>query len=372
MLSPLPKLQAEKVTMLIRKSLVATVVVALALTVGCKDEEKKPAEGKKPAASAQAKGSAAGSAAKDAPKKAGAAGAAHAHLAKNCDVVAHINIKSIFQAAAIKTHVVPALEEMQKAEPKKEEEKNFRAFLKETGLDPLKDLHEAAVCVTNMKAATTGAGEPDFAFVLSGNLKKGAVVPAVVKTGKKDKFKETEVAGVKALTDPAGDIFLGQAGDGAVVVAKSKAAFEGALKTSDAATAVYKLPMDKSVTVIVPDKTIKMAMEAGGPDNPFKDSAGKAGRAAIAVDVKAGTIEVRISMTDDKAATELAGVAKMLLGQATKGTPPPGPEAMVMDFLKDAKIESVGKDFVTTITIPQPALEEMAKEMAKGIKAEMK
>jgi len=361
--------------MLIRKSLIATVVVALALTVGCKDEEKKPAEGKKPAASAQAKGSAAGSAKKEAPDKeaaAPAAGAAHAHLAKDCDVVAHINIKSIFQATAIKAHVVPALEEMQKAEPKKEEDKNFRAFLEETGLDPLKDLHEAAVCVTNMKAATSGGGEPDFAFILSGNLKKDAVVPAVVKTGKKGKFKETEVGGVKALSDPAGEMFLGQAGDGAVIVAKSAAAFEKALKTTDAATAVFKLPMDKSVSIIVPDQTIKMAMEAGGPDNPFKDSAGKAGRAAISVDVKAGTIEVRISMTDDKAATELAGVAKMLLGQMTKGTPPPGPEAMAMQFLKDAKIDSSGKDFVATITVPQPALEEMAKEIAKGIKAEMK
>ncbi len=358
--------------MLIRKSLVATVVVALALTVGCKDEEKKPADGKKPASSAQAKGSAAGSAAGKTPTTAGAAGAAHAHLSKDCDVVAHINIKGIFQATAIKTHVVPALEEMQKAEPKKEEDKNFRAFLKETGLDPLKDLHEAAVCVTNLKAVTSGGGEPNFSFVLSGNLKKDAVVPAVVKTGKKDKFKETEVAGVKVLNDPTEDVFLGQAADGVVIVAKSKPAFEAALKTSDAATAFFKLPMDKSVSIIVPDKTIKMGMEAGGADNPFKDSAAKAGRAAISVDVKAGTIEVRISMTDDKAATELAGVAKMLHGQMTKETPPPGPEAMIMGFLKDAKIESSGKDFVTTITVPQPALEEMAKEMAKGIKAEMK
>ena len=361
---------------LIRKSLVATVVAALALTLGCsKDEETKSSEEKKPAASAQAKASSKASAdEKEGPKKAakGAAGAAHAHLSKDCDVVAYINFTSILQATPIKAHLVPALEEMKKSEPKKPDEKNFRAFLEETGIDPLKDLHEVAVCVTNMKAATAGGGEPDFAFVLSGNLKKGAVVPAVLKTGKKDKFKETEVAGTKVLSSSAGDIFLGQASDGAVIVAKSATAFEAALKTSDAAQSIYKLPLDKSVSIVVPAKTITMAMEAGGPDNPFKDSAKKAGRAAVSVDVKAGTIEVRISMTDDKAATELAGVAKMLLGQVTKAPQRPGPEAMVMQFLKDAKIDSVGKDFVATVTIPQSALEELAKEMAKGIKAEMK
>lgn len=364
---------------LIRKSLIATVVAALALTAGCStDEEKKPADGKKPAASAQAKGSAGKKAGKDAPdKKAavgapGAAGAAHTHLAKDCDVAVHINFKSILQATPIKTHVVPAMEEAQKTEPKDESGKNFKAFLKETGLDPLKDLHEAAVCVTNMKAATAGGGEPDFAFILSGNLKKDAVIPAVMKTGKKGKFKETEVGGMKVLSDPAGEIFLGQATDGAVIVAKSSTALEGAFKTTDAASSVYKLPLDKSVSIVVPDKTIKMAMEAGGKDNPFKDSAGKAGRAAIAMDVKAGTLEVRISMTDDKAATELAGVAKMLLGQLTKAPPKPGPEGMMMQFLKDAKLDSSGKDFVATITIPQATLEELAKEMAKGIKAEMK
>ncbi len=361
---------------LIRKSLVTAVVAALALTMGCsKDEEKKASDGKKPAASAQAKASGGASAAKkDAPKTAakGAAGAAHAHLSKDCDVVAYINITSILQATAIKTHVVPALEEMKKAEPKKEDDKSFKAFLEETGIDPLKDFHAAAVCVTNVKAATTGGGEPDMSFILSGNLKKDAVVPAVIKTGKKDKYKETEVAGMKVLSDKAGDIFLGQATDGAVIVGKSAAAFEAALKTTDAAASVYKLPLDKAVSIVVPAKTITMAMEAGGKDNPFKDSAGKAGRAAVVVDVKAGTIEVRISMTEDKAATELAGVAKMLLGQMTKAPPAPGPEGMAMQFLKDAKIESVGKDFVATVTIPQKALEDLAKEIAKGIKSEMK
>jgi hypothetical protein len=357
---------------LIRKSLVAAVVAALALTMGCsKDEEKKAADGKKPAASAQAKASAEK---KDGAKTGakGAAGAAHAHLSKDCDVVAYINITSILQAAPIKAHVVPALEEMKKTEAKKEEDKSFRAFLAETGIDPLKDLHAAAVCITNVKAATTGGGEPDMSFVLSGNLKKDAVVPAVLKTGKKDKFKETELAGMKVLTNPEDDFFMGQASDGAVIAAKSKAAFEAALKTTDAATTVYKLPLDKAVSIVVPAKTITMAMEAGGKDNPFKDSAKKAGRAAVSVDFNAGTIEVRISMSEDKAATELVGVAKMLLGQMTQGPPKPGPEGMAMQFLKDAKIESVGKDFVATITVPKAALEDLAKEMAKGIKAEMK
>jgi hypothetical protein len=345
------------------------LLTALLAVTAC-EEKTEPAKDKTaetPSATAKATSTAAAKV--ETPKDQAAGGAvASAHLAKDCEVVARIDVTGLLGAAPVKDNLVPALEEAKSKEAKDDGQKSFKAFLAESGIDPLKDIKEVALCV---KGLAGGKKTTTFALIASGNLKADSVVPAMLKTAKdKDKLKEIEVAGIKALTNDKGDMFMGQAKDGVFVVAMSKEAFEGALGTSDAASTM-KLPTDRTIAVVAPAAALKAAMADFPGDNPLKAHMDKIERVLTSVDVATSMIETRITMTDDKAPAELGGVLKLMLQELAK-KPARGPDAMVMAMLKDAKFDYQGKDMVVTVKLPMEQLSALAKQGAEQIRSELK
>lgn len=352
------------------KRVLVTTVLALGVFACDKEDTAK----KEPAASAEAAATGA------APSKvvtaaapargAGKAGLATAHVAASCEVVARVDVAALLALPAIKKEIVPALEEMKAKEPKDDSGKRFKAFLTEAGIDPVKDVSELALCITDLAGAMPGAAtrkEPGVTLLLAGNVKPGALVPALLKHGKADKVSETEIGGVKAVTDPKGEMFAGQAADGVILVAKGKGDFEAALKTGDAAVKLG-LPLDTPIAFAIPGATMQALMKQGGQQNPFAAQVDKVGRAALTADLVKNTLAVRIEMADEKAATELAGALKMIVGQLSKAPPQPGPMAMVGAALKDAKIDTIGKELVAALTIPAEQVDAMTKQLAESIR----
>ena len=344
------------------------LLTALLAVTACED---KPAPGKAaetPSATATASAAAKAEAPKDGEKSAATGTAATAHLAKDCEIIARIDVAGLLGAAPVKDNLVPALEEAKNKEAKDEKDKSFKAFLAETGIDPLKDIKELALCV---KGLAGGKKTTTFALIASGNLKADSVVPAVLKTAKdKEKFKETEIGGVKALTNDKGDMFMGQAKDGVFVVAMSKEAFEGALGTSDVASEM-KLPTDQTLSVVAPAAAIKAAMSDFPGDNPLKAHMDKIEKVVTSVNVATSMIETRITMTDDKAPAELGGVLKMMMQELGK-KPATGPDAAIMGMMNDAKFDYQGKDMIVTLKLPMDQLTALAKQGAEQIRSELK
>ena len=229
--------------------------------------------------------------------------AAHTHLAKNCDVAAYIDIGQLNQAAPVKKHLVPVWEKLKAQKPKDDDEKAMRAAMEEIGInDPLKDIASTAVCVSNINLDGQDA---DFALIVAGKLKKASVVPAILKHAtKKEKFTEVDVAGTKALSDPEGELFMGQASDGVFVLAKGKSAFEAALPASNGAKGL-KLPVDHALSMVIPAKIVTKAVEQD-PDNPMGVHAKSLKHIITTINLKATTAEVRFAMSDDKTAAELS------------------------------------------------------------------
>jgi hypothetical protein len=290
-------------------------------------------------------------------------------LAKNCDVAAYVDMAKLSEAAPIKKHLVPAWEKALANKPKDDSQQKMRAAMKDVGFnDPVKDLSGAAVCVTNVSPDGENA---DYAIILAGSFKKDSVVPAMLKhSPKEEKLKEVEVEGTKALTDPKGEMFMGQANDGAFVIAKGKAAFSSALPSHDA-TAALKLPVGHAMSLAVPARVFKEAA-AKDPSNPLALHAKNLKHATVIVNAKASTGEVRFAMTDDKKAAEFGGFLKMMIAQMTKSPRGgQGPEAMFAAAVKDMKVEYEGNDVVMKLALPMEALDALAAEAAKGMAAQL-
>ena len=334
-----------------KRTFFASMLVLSALTACSKKEAPKNAAGS---------ASAPGTTVANAP---GSASGALAHLPGKGDAVMRIDFAAVVAVPSMKTHLIPALEEMKKAEPKDEAGRQAKAFLADAGIDPVTDVKEVAVCFNELKA---GAGEPKFTLVVGGNFKPGSIVPAMEKNGKADRFKIEELEGSKILVDSDGHLFLGQAPDGAVVLSHSKETLAAAFKTSNAA-ATFQVPTDAAVSFVMPAEFMKTAM--GNEGSPFVAQASKVGRGVLALDLKKPDVQLRIAMGDEKSATELAGAVKLILGQALKDVPPPGhPMAPMFAMLQAAKIDSKGSDAVVEIAISTEKLDELSKMLVEAIK----
>lgn len=341
-----------------KHTLFTAILVVGALT-GCS---------KKDAAKATA-GSSASASALTAAKPTGASAVspsgmtvALSHLPAVCDAVLRIDVAGVFAVPAIKSQAVPALAAL-KTDPKDEQGKHFAAFLTDTGIDPATDLKEVAICFTQLRSPN---GSPTITAALAGNFKPGTIIAAIEKNGKAEKFKIEELDGTKILVDEGDKFVAGQAADGALVMAPSKALLAAALKTSDAAK-LFQIPTDVELSFVLTAEFMKSAMAENG--NPFFAQASQVGRGLLALDLKKPSAQLRITMGDEKSATELAGVAKMLLGQLTLAPRPAGdPSAPMFSLLQAAKIESKGKDALVDIAISTEKLDELVKQLIATMK----
>lgn len=348
-----------------KRSLFAALLLTGAVT-GCdkKDAAKEAAPTASAAVSMVAPTATATAKADAGSPAAAGTSTALAHLPEKCGAVVRLDIAGALAIPKVKAQLGPALEELKKKTDG--DGKGFGAFIADTGLDPAADFKEVAMCITDLSPGA-GAKDPNFVVVIAGNFKPGTVVPALEKTAKADKFKVEEFAGTKIAADVKGEMFLGQAPDGVVVVARKKEQLEASFKGGGDARK-FGIPLDAALALVMPGDALKGLM-AGDPTNPFAAQSDKITKAMVVVDLKKPALEGRIAMSDDKSATELAGAAKMILGQLSSAPPPPpgDPSAVLFGAMKSAKIDSKGSDVILTIEVPQEGLDGMLKDMAQGM-----
>lgn len=343
-----------------------TALLALSLTfatAGCK-EDPKPTDA---AASATASGTAESAAAADATAKPteGSTGAgegtARSHVPAGCEVAARFDIKKTLEHDKIGKVLVDALGKIQN-EPKDADQKKAVAVLKAMEIDLTKDVHEVALCVSDVLQAK-GNEPPPFSLLVSGNIKKDTLIPALKESDAK--ITETEVAGIKAVTGEKEAIVMGQAGDGVVIVAHGKDGFEKAAKANGEGMKEHAIPGDKSSALVVKGSLIQEALKAQ-KQNPLEAHTGNIEGLVIYWDIDAMKTEVRAKMTSEKAAIEFGGALKMILTELSK--PSPGnPFGGMAAALSKAKIDNDGKDTTIVIEMSEQETDKAIAELTKTL-----
>jgi hypothetical protein len=314
--------------------------------VGC-DDKKEDAAG---AASASGKAADASAAAKTSSK------AVHGYLPASCEVIGLFDVKANLAEPSIKSDVVPKLEKAVADAMNKPDNKDFAAFVEKTGLKPVQDIHAVAFCVNGI----AGDGDPQFTVAVKGNLKPGSLVPALLESKDKAKFKEADIAGIKTVTRD--EVIIGQAGDGTLIASNHKASFEAAAKGDSKAADTAKLPVDKSFSVVAEGAPIAAAVAKTRGANPFKAHAAKLKKIVNYSDMKAYTGETRISMADEASAKAAGAELQGLLDQVAK-QPMPGGTPDMQNALKDMKLEYEGADIV----IRTKSSAAMIKQLLGGV-----
>jgi hypothetical protein len=174
---------------------------------------------------------------------------AHEHLPPTCDVVARADVAKIQALPSFQAKVKPVLDELASEATALDDPDmaDLRSFLVEARLDPVRDIEEVALCVSDP------VGGAKFAVIVGGVFSSEGVVDAAAKRG--ESSERVTIAGrsvVKSRSKKAGvTVFLGQAEDGAIVFSNDEGLLAGALEKSDAHQAIYKLPLDAEASVVV-------------------------------------------------------------------------------------------------------------------------
>ena len=347
---------------MIRRGTTALLALSLTFTsAGCKEDEK-PADAP---ASASASGAATTEAtaaadakkAKSAVETGSADGTASSHVPAGCEVAARFDIKKTLEQDKIGKVLVDALSKIQ-SEPKDADQKKAVAALKTMEIDLTKDVHEVALCVNDVLQAK-GNDPPPFMLLVSGNIKKDSLIPALKEQDAK--VTDTEVAGIKAVKGEKEEIIMGQSDDGVVIVAHGKDGFEKAVKAQGEGMKEHAIPADKSSALVVKGSLIQEALKKQ-KQNPLEAHTGNIEGLVIYWDIDAMKTEIRAKMTSEKAAIEFGGALKMILTELSKPNPR-NPFAGVATALSKAKIDNDGND--TTIII------EMSEQEADAAMAEL-
>ncbi len=280
--------------------------------------------------------------------------ASHVHLPADCDVLVHVNLDQILGHPSIKKEIVPKLDAALKRPPQDPGGKGAQEFLKKTGIDPLKDLKTLSFC-----ARKPASKKPSFVATLGGSLTPGTVAQAAV-ASMPQQFKLLKVAGLDAAR--AGKLqYVGQAKDGVILVANAEAMFEAGTKSDKGAEAL-KLPVDKTLALLINEATLKAAAK-NSQAGPLDAHLAKAQRLQVLVDAATGAIEGRIQMPDATSAAELGGAIKAGINQS-KGQAIPGVPPMLAGNLQKTEISYSGNDVILKLTIDGATLDTLAKVMS--------
>jgi hypothetical protein len=292
------------------------------------------------------------------------ASVAHAHLPASCQVVVRVDLAGLLQVPAVKTHVTPALD----AEARKSKDADkMRDFFVSARLNPKEDLKEVVVCaggITNPK--------PDVLVVIGGDLVPGKVLDALETHAKKGEFKKPyERDGLRILEDKDGDSFISQASDGAILIASRQELLAGGAKTADHAKKTYALPLDQQIAGVVTAQAVQtLSLAAGAADPQLAAKLRGAGRVQLTASLNKPNLGARMTMPDDGAARELADTLKKVvdLFKAVPAGRGGKEEKVAQRLVGGARISAEGKDLVVSLDVPQDLVDELAKEIAAGIR----
>ncbi len=345
----------------LKHSLVAACLFSVCLA-GCKDKKKAPAEGT-PAATNKVESKTGGDLAPakpDAP--ASASSGALAYLPEGCTIAMHADLKSLAANPVIEANVMPALREALAAGAKKE--KDFAAFMEATGLDPFADFHEFSVCAGDL--FSVGDGTPKGFMTVTGDIDKGIIDALLKNSDDLDKAKVVDIKGQTSIDDE-GAVFT-QMADGSLSGGNLRALVEAAIDKPNAFAADFETLGNADMRIVIPATTVTKGL--GMPGSPFAQFAEKIdGATTVGLDVGTTTLTVKIATVDETSATEIAGMAKLMLGQVPKGGE--GPEGAMMAALAAAKTSGEGKHFVLTMQLPAEQFETASKLIADAIRAEI-
>ena len=344
----------------LKSILLASCVLPLALGA-CSKEKKKDAAEDKPGAEAPAEGSA--KVTETAPetadkKKSSSSSSALAYLPDSCAVAIHMNLASGFKNATVGKAFLPKIQAA--FSEAKADKKEMAAFFDSTGLDPFSDFHEMSVCLPEIPM---GGGDPSGVGAITGSAKPGLLAALLATSKDADKFKAIEMGGAKGI-DRDGFMIV-QLADGTLVGGNDKALLEKAIGKPDGQAAAFATTDSATLRVVVPATVAKMGFSL--PDSPFKNFAEKIdGASSISADLESRKVTLRIGTATEEAATELAGIAKMLLGQVPK-IPGEGMEAQAAAALAAAVVKGEGTSMVGTVTFEEGTLgmglDQVASEM---------
>jgi hypothetical protein len=156
--------------------------------------------------------------------------------------------------------------------------------------------------------------------------------------------------------------------DGALTGGNQKDLLTASIAKPNGFAADFKALGKDAVSIVIPAKTVKIGL--GMPGSPFTQFAGKIdGATTVSVDLATTTLTVKIGTVDEATANEIAGMAKLLLGQVPKGGQ--GIEAGLMAALAASKTGGEGKQFVMTMQLPADQFETGCKMIAEAIRAEL-
>jgi hypothetical protein len=289
---------------------------------------------------------------------------ASSHLPSGCEAVVRLDVAGVLKAAAFKKHVLPAIEEQSKGD---DDAKKFDSFLKDADIDLKTDVKDVVLCATSI-----GGSEPDIVVVIGGEFSPGKMIPALEKHAKKGELKEArEVDGLKVVEGKNDPFMLTQASDGAIIFANKIELLKSAAKAKGG-DKEYGLALDKELVGQVSAKAVKRAMSEGGGSNPFAAMLKSAGKVALAASLATNTLEARVTMGSNadaqEAATGLGAFIELAKAGAAEGGSKSGPDAIAQEVMKSLKLSADGKDLVAKITLAASTVEDLAKEMAKGIR----
>lgn len=295
------------------------------------------------------------------------ASSAYKHLPIGCDVVARANVAQMMELPAVKTHLVPVLDELQASGASDPGTKPFSDFVALAGVDAKRDLKDVAACVKGLNGP---ASQQKVLFVIGGDLRPETVVGALEKVDlrRRDKVEVSKVDGrlvARSRTSAGASFIAGQAADGAIVLSNDEALFASAASGTSAYESEYALPLAEDGVATVGSAAMREAVARGGP-NPFLKDVNEIMRAVATVSLANAKIELRLVTTSAQAAKGLLDIYSLMLApmmrqelSRAKGKAPG------VEVLMNAKPTVDGKDFVLAAQGTPADVEAALRELAR-------
>lgn len=296
------------------------------------------------------------------------------HMPSGCDVVMRANVAQMRDVPAVKTHLLPIVDEIQGQAATDPDAKSIDDLLKSSGIDAKTDLKDFAMCVKGVNGPDS---QQKFLFVIAGDLRPETIVSAWEKVDRRTATHPTisksdgRMVG-RAVSKEGDTIIAGQAADGAIVLANDEGLFAGAAKESSAFQGEYALPTTVEAAVGVGSAVMREAL-AGGGQNPFMKDVAGIQRIVGTVSLAEARVELRLGTSSPKEAKGLVDLYNLAIGPMLKQEVKKA-EASVpgISVLTNAKPVVDGNDFVLTAQGTSADVEAAVKELARVIREQQK
>jgi hypothetical protein len=296
---------------------------------------------------------------------------AYKHLPPGCEVVVRANLAQVLEVPAVKTHLVPVLDEMQTSDPNDPHGRALEELLRSAGIDAKRDVKDVALC---LRGTNLPRNQRKMLFVLGGDLRPEALVPALEQGARSatDKPAVTKSDGrlVLRANRDGQTLVAGQAADAAIVFTNDEALFAAAMRESSSFLSEYALPTAPEAAVVVGPAAMRDAVTGGGP-NPFLKDLDAVTRIVGTASAAEARLELRLGTTSPQSAKSLLDVYTLVLGPMLKqqlgGARAKAPGVSV---LSNAQPRVDGNDFVLSAQGTSADVEAVAKELARALREE--